>query len=82
VQSRRKLLLQIVVCSFLPQWILQVIASEGELKASRALKEAADVIQESPSALQVGPHKGTTLTKAAWKIKTSQKGTVKIHENS
>jgi hypothetical protein len=33
--------------------IVQVIASEGELKASRALKEAADVIQESPSALQV-----------------------------
>jgi hypothetical protein len=33
--------------------VVQVIASEGELKASRALKEAADVIQESPSALQV-----------------------------
>ena len=32
-----------------------MIASEGELKASRALKEAADVIQESPSALQVEP---------------------------
>ena len=32
---------------------LQVIAAEGEQKASRALKEAADVIQESPSALQV-----------------------------
>ena len=31
----------------------QVIAAEGEQKASRALKEAADVIQESPSALQV-----------------------------
>ena len=33
----------------------QVIAAEGEQKASRALKEAADVIQESPQALQVIP---------------------------
>ena len=32
---------------------IQVIAAEGEQKASRALKEAADVIQESPQALQV-----------------------------
>ena len=32
---------------------MKVIAAEGEQKASRALKEAADVIQESPSALQV-----------------------------
>ena len=31
----------------------KVIAAEGEQKASRALKEAAEVIQESPSALQV-----------------------------
>jgi len=31
----------------------QVIAAEGEQKASRALREAADVISESPSALQV-----------------------------
>jgi erythrocyte band 7 integral membrane protein len=30
-----------------------VIAAEGEHKASRALKEAADVINESPSALQL-----------------------------
>ena len=32
---------------------LQVIAAEGEQNASRALKEAADVINESPSALQL-----------------------------
>ena len=32
---------------------LQVIAAEGEQKASRALREAAEVISESPSALQV-----------------------------
>ena len=32
---------------------LQVIAAEGEQKASRALREAAEVIAESPSALQV-----------------------------
>jgi erythrocyte band 7 integral membrane protein len=31
----------------------KVIAAEGEQKASRALKEAADVINESPSALQL-----------------------------
>ena len=32
---------------------LQVIAAEGEQKASRALKEAADVMNESPSAIQL-----------------------------
>ena len=32
---------------------LQVISAEGEKKASRALKEAADVINESESALQL-----------------------------
>lgn len=31
----------------------KVIAAEGEMKASRALKDAADVISESPGALQV-----------------------------
>ena len=31
----------------------KVIAAEGEQKASRALQKAADVLQESPSALQV-----------------------------
>jgi len=31
----------------------QVIAAEGEQKASRALKEAAEVISQSPSALQL-----------------------------
>ena len=32
---------------------LQVIAAEGEHKASRALKDAAEVINESSSALQL-----------------------------
>jgi len=32
---------------------LQVIAAEGEQKASRALKEASEVIAESSSALQL-----------------------------
>ena len=32
---------------------LQVIAAEGEQKASRALKEAADVMVQSPAALQL-----------------------------
>lgn len=31
----------------------KVIAAEGEMKASRSLKEAADVMMESPSALQL-----------------------------
>ena len=33
--------------------LVQVIAAEGEHKASRALKEAADIINESSSALQL-----------------------------
>ena len=33
--------------------LFQVISAEGEQNASRALKEAADVINESPSALQL-----------------------------
>ena len=32
-----------------------MIAAEGEQKASGALKEAAEVIQQSPHALQVCP---------------------------
>ncbi|CAF4293229.1 unnamed protein product, partial [Adineta steineri] len=31
----------------------KVIAAEGEQKASRALKDAADVIMQSPTALQL-----------------------------
>lgn len=37
----------------LPYVSLQVIAAEGEMNASRALKEASLVIAESPSALQL-----------------------------
>ncbi len=33
--------------------LFQVIAAEGENKAARALKDASDVINESPSALQL-----------------------------
>ena len=33
--------------------VSQVIAAEGEHKASRALKHAADIITESPGALQL-----------------------------
>lgn len=32
---------------------LKVIAAEGEQKASKALKEASDIISESPAALQL-----------------------------
>ena len=41
----------------------QVIAAEGEHKASRALKHAAEVITDSPAALQVNPpHNGARIT--------------------
>ena len=33
--------------------LLKVIAAEGEQKASRALKEASDIISASPAALQL-----------------------------
>ena len=33
--------------------LLQVIAAEGEKKASRALREASEIISESPAALQL-----------------------------
>ena len=39
----------------------KVIAAEGEKKASRALREASEVISESPSALQVRPLKKLLL---------------------
>lgn len=38
---------------FPPAFLLKVIAAEGEMNASRALKEASLVIAESPSALQL-----------------------------
>ena len=38
----------------------KVIAAEGEHKASRSLRHAADVIADSPSALQV--------TRKIWKV--------------
>ena len=38
----------------------KVIAAEGEQKASKALREAAEVISESPSALQVSMFVTTT----------------------
>ena len=35
----------------------KVIAAEGEHKASRALRHAAEIIHESPAALQVRTHR-------------------------
>lgn len=35
------------------QFVFQVIAAEGEQKASRALREASEVIGDSPAALQL-----------------------------
>ena len=34
-------------------FVLQVIAAEGEMNASRALKEASEVLSESSSAIQL-----------------------------
>lgn len=34
-------------------WCFQVIAAEGEKKASRCIKEAADVLTESPASIQL-----------------------------
>lgn len=53
-----------------PPPLPQVIAAQGELNASRALKEAASVIARSPTALQlrylqtlnfIGAEKGTSV---------------------
>ncbi len=44
---------QISIYIYCYNYILQVIAAEGEHKASRALRHAADVISDSPAALQV-----------------------------
>ena len=37
----------------------KVIAAEGEHKASRSLRQAAEVIMDSPAALQVNLHQST-----------------------
>ena len=44
---------QKIFCRFLSTFFMQVIAAEGEQKASKALKEASDIISESPAALQL-----------------------------
>ena len=47
-------LIFIVVSKFVPCYnSLQVIAAEGEKNASRALKDAADIISETPQAIQL-----------------------------
>ena len=40
----------------------KVIAAEGEHKASRSLRQAAEVIMDSPAALQVQRHHTVTLS--------------------
>lgn len=40
-------------CNIIIVFSLKIIASEGEFKASRALKEAADTLAQSPCALQL-----------------------------
>lgn len=46
----------------------KVIAAEGEQKASRALKEAAEVITQSPAALQLRSVPGVYHTKQVTKV--------------
>ena len=53
---------------------LQVIAAEGEHKASSALKEAAHVIEESPHALQVSKQFNTVPS-----VPVSLCGKTKVH---
>lgn len=40
----------------------KVIAAEGEMKASRALKEASEVMVDNPIALQVGCFNNLSIT--------------------
>jgi len=40
-------------CKCLGSPLDQIIASDGELNAARSLKEAAETIQQSPTALQL-----------------------------
>ena len=47
------LFIYLFICLFLKTARAKVIAAEGEMKASRALKEAADVMAENPAALQL-----------------------------
>ena len=58
---------------------LQVIAAEGEHKASSALKEAAHVIEESPHALQVSQHFNTVPIHHCPCLSLSQNKNWKIH---
>ena len=53
VHSVLAVTISLTQCSFLFLYHVQVIAAEGEQNASRALKEAADIIAESPNALQL-----------------------------
>ena len=39
----------------------KVIAAEGEHKSSRALAHAAEIISQTPAALQVGPNQKTSI---------------------
>ena len=40
----------------------KVIAAEGEHKSSRALAHAAEIISQTPAALQVGPNQKMSIT--------------------
>lgn len=55
------------------------IAAEGELKSARVLKEAADVMAESPSAVQLRYLQ--TLTTIAW-VEISTYGYFRDEKNS
>lgn len=53
IKIQRKILFIYLYNVYIISLILQVLAAEGEHKASKALKEAADIIHSSPAALQL-----------------------------
>ena len=56
-----------------------MIAAEGEQKASRALREAANVIAESSSALQVREANAMPINLRVFSIKSRGKGQERSH---
>ena len=66
----------------------KVIAAEGEQKASKALKDAADIISESPAALQlrylqtltnISAEKNSTIGKLFLSVKYTFSLTISFH---
>ena len=52
-EARAKVCISTLVITFYILLFLQVIAAEGEQNASRVLRDAADILDESPASLQL-----------------------------